>query len=360
MAGEKILLVDDRRENIVFLANDILRPEGYQVVTAMNGERGLEKALEENPDLIITDMEMPKMTGDAMIRALRGAGRTTPVILTTFHGSERAAVRAFRAGATDYLIKPFTVDEILEAVGRALSFLPEPPAQESSTQELLERRLAGLSTLHDVAKAVTSLLDLEQILSRTLQAAVYLSNAEEGHVMLLESFTDELFLRAIYSQRERRGRSVRIKVGDSLTRQVLDTGKPVILKPPASGNAEHKLKTGHLTKSMLAVPIKRVSEIMGVLLVDNIIKRTEFTEDDSHRLSILADYAAIAITNARLYEHALGRAEIAAEKVTQLAESDIVDCQAEATHLAEQLRTLAEEAERLGQQLQAMGTQTSI
>ena len=385
MAGEKILIVDDRRENIVFLANDIFRPAGYQVITAMDGERGLQKALEENPDLIITDMQMPRMTGDEMIHALREAGHTIPVILTTFHGSESAAIKAFRAGATDYLIKPFTVDEILEAVKRALSpravppapsadVEPQEPAQVPSTQKLLERRLAELSTLHDIGKAVISLLDLEEILSRTVQAAVYLSNAEEGHVMLVEPVTGDLYVQAAYNQRDKHARSVRIKVGDSLTRQVVDTSKPIILKPPPGGDAEHKLKTGHLTKSMLAVPIKRLRKVTGVLLVDNVIKQAEFTEKDSRQLSILADYVAIAIANGQLYRQAQERAEalarlleerpagtpghkdrveVVSEKAPRLTEADIADCCAEAARLADQLRTLADKTTKLGQRLQA-------
>ena len=359
MAGEKILLVDDRRENIAFLANDILRPQGYEIVTARDGQKGLEKALEERPDLIITDMQMPKMTGDEMIRALREAGHATPVILTTFHGSETAAIRAFRAGATDYVIKPFTVDEILQAVERALSFRPAPPAgakvvgpvQLSPAQELLERQLAELRTLCDVGKAVTSLLDVEEILARTVQAAVYLANAEEGHVMLIEPGSDEIYLRAAYNQRDKRPRSVRIRVGDSMTRQVVSTGRPIILKPPPGGDAGHKLRTGYLTKSMLAVPIKKVKEVIGVLLVDNVVTRVEFTEDDSRQLSMLADYAGIAIGNARRYEQAQGGAEAPGRKGAEVA-----DCQAEATRLADQLRAMAEEATRLSQRLQAMAS----
>jgi two-component system NtrC family sensor kinase len=386
MAGEKILIVDDRRENIVFLANNVLRPEGYQVVTAMDGERGLSKALEEKPDLIITDMRMPKMNGIQMIQALRQAGHHTPVILTTFHGSERTVIDAFRAGATDYLVKPFAIDEMLQAVERALSlrltptFPPvraEPQEQVGAltTQKLLERQLVELSTLHDIGKAVTALLDLEAVFYRIVEAAVYLANAEEGYLMLLDSPTGELYLRAAWSYGEKHARSFRLKVADSLTGQVVKTGKPITLKPPPSGDAQHKLKTGHLTKSMLAVPIKGMNEIIGVLLVDNVIKHTEFAEDDCRQLSNLAEYAAIAIENARLYKQAQerveemarlleerppgtlerkDRAEAPAPEPPQLNEADLADCHDEAARLATQLRTLAEEAERLVQRLQTM------
>ncbi len=363
MAGEKILIVDDRRENIVFLANDVLRPQGYEIITAMDGKKGLQKALEEKPDLIITDMRMPKMNGDEMIRALRETGHKVPVILSTFQGSERSAVQAFRAGATDYIIKPFTVDEILQAVERALALRPAPTAppsrvetqeetQVSSSQEILEQQLVKLSTLHDVGKTVTSLLDLETILSRTVEAAVYLSNAEESYLMLADPSSGELYLRVAWSHGDKRARRLRLKVSDSLTSQVVSTGKPIILKPPPSGSAEHKLKTGYLMKSLLAVPLKRVKEVIGVLSVGNIINRAEFTEDDSRQLSILAEYATIAIKNARLYKQMQEQAQVSSKGAPRPAETDITDYHAEASRLADQLHALAEEAEKLAQRFQ--------
>ena len=363
MAGEKILIVDDRRENIVFLANDVLRPQGYEIITAMDGKKGLQKALEEKPDLIITDMRMPKMNGDEMIRALRETGHKVPVILSTFHGSERSAIQAFRAGATDYIIKPFTVDEILQAVERALALRPAPTAppsrvetqeetQVSSSQEILEQQLVKLSTLHDVGKTVTSLLDLETILSRTVEAAVYLSNAEESYLMLADPSSGELYLRVAWSHGDKRARRLRLKVSDSLTSQVVSTGKPIILKPPPSGSAEHKLKTGYLMKSLLAVPLKRVKEVIGVLSVGNIINRAEFTEDDSRQLSILAEYATIAIKNARLYKQMQEQAQVSSKGAPRPAETHIADYHAEASRLADQLHALAEEAEKLAQRFQ--------
>ena len=78
MSGEKILVIDDRRENLLFLANSVLRPEGYEVITAMDGKQGLDKALAERPNLIITDLKMPRMSGLELMASLRKAERTSP------------------------------------------------------------------------------------------------------------------------------------------------------------------------------------------------------------------------------------------------------------------------------------------
>jgi len=117
---KKVLIIEDRRENIVFIANNILKPEGWEVITARDGELGLQKAIEEKPDLIITDLKLPKMHGLDMLEELTQRGYHVPTIVMTFHGSEETAIRAFRLGAVDYLIKPFGVDEMMSAIERAL------------------------------------------------------------------------------------------------------------------------------------------------------------------------------------------------------------------------------------------------
>jgi DNA-binding response OmpR family regulator len=130
----KILVIDDRRENIVFIVNNILKPLGYDVITARDGQMGLEKAQEEMPDLIITDLKLPKLNGLDILAQLRKRGNFTPAIVMTFHGSEETAVRALRLGVKDYLIKPFTLEDMQAALDRA--FKPQPTSVEAYRQKL--------------------------------------------------------------------------------------------------------------------------------------------------------------------------------------------------------------------------------
>jgi DNA-binding response OmpR family regulator len=129
----KVLIIDDRRENIVFIANNILKPMGYEVITARDGQTGLQKAEEEGPDLIITDLRLPKMGGLEILERLTEKEIYTPTIVMTFHGSEETAMKALRLGARDYLIKPFSIEEMEEALERA--FKPPPRANDTSRQE---------------------------------------------------------------------------------------------------------------------------------------------------------------------------------------------------------------------------------
>ncbi|HEM60790.1 MAG TPA: response regulator, partial [Chloroflexi bacterium] len=98
MASEKVLVVDDAQGVIDFLSDYVLRPNGYRVLSAVDGEGGLAVALADEPDLIILDLEMPKMSGMEVLERLNKEGVDIPVIVITFHGSETIAAEAFRMG----------------------------------------------------------------------------------------------------------------------------------------------------------------------------------------------------------------------------------------------------------------------
>ncbi len=138
MKQETILIVDDSLEMRRALNHYMLAPLGYNVVQATDGQNGLETALKQRPDLIITDMNMPKMNGLEMITALHKANTQIPVILMTLHGSETIAIEAFRLGIRDYLIKPFTTQEVEQTVNRALTETRLHKEKEELTRSLAQ------------------------------------------------------------------------------------------------------------------------------------------------------------------------------------------------------------------------------
>ncbi len=137
MANETILVVDDSPEIVRFLKQYALAPLGYNVLTAADGQEGLEMAIKLNPELIMLDMSMPRMNGLQMLNALRKTENKAPVIFMTMHGSENIAVEVFRLGVKDYMMKPFTLDEVKEAVDRALREVRLQREKEALTQELV-------------------------------------------------------------------------------------------------------------------------------------------------------------------------------------------------------------------------------
>ncbi|MCL4297526.1 MAG: response regulator [Anaerolineae bacterium] len=146
MSNETILVVDDSAEIVRVLKEYMLTPLGYQVISAADGRSGLKLAVSRQPDLILLDMQLPFMDGLEVLKSLRQAGCQAPVIFMTMHGSESTVVEVFRLGVRDYLAKPFTVEDVQQAVDRAL--------QESRLvreREELTRNLIASETVRQTA-----------------------------------------------------------------------------------------------------------------------------------------------------------------------------------------------------------------
>jgi DNA-binding response OmpR family regulator len=114
----RVLIIEDELPMRTVLG-DLLAAEGHRVLTAANGADGLERALAEQPDLILLDVMMPRLDGFALAQELRRLGRATPILMLTAKGQVDDRVRGLDAGADDYLVKPFSGDELLARV-RAL------------------------------------------------------------------------------------------------------------------------------------------------------------------------------------------------------------------------------------------------
>lgn len=118
MHKERVLVIEDELPMRTALV-DILQGEGYRVLSAADGEAGLRRALEEGPDLVLLDLMMPGLDGFAVCGELRRLARRMPVLMLTAKGQVEDRVQGLDAGADDYLVKPFSTEELLARV-RAL------------------------------------------------------------------------------------------------------------------------------------------------------------------------------------------------------------------------------------------------
>lgn len=325
MDQETILVVDDNQE-IVSALTDVLRSKGYNIISAFNGRAGLQLALDKRPDLILLDWNLPQLSGYQVLQALRERGDDTPVVLMTIHGSESVAVQAFRLGVRDYIRKPLRVPEILAAIERALSEdrlrreKERIAAQLSEANQQLEQRLLELTTLQAIGQSVTSVLDLDKVLDRVVEAACYFSDARESNLFLLDEENDALVLHAHHGVERSRPRNLCLKFSTSPLRQAIETGTPLSLTSKATGYSI-KLKTDYLVSSLLYVPLYIQERPLGLLGVSDKLGGKSFTAEDARLLTSLGSYAAIAIENARLYESekALARADTVKQMIVTLS-----------------------------------------
>ncbi|MDQ2746137.1 MAG: sigma-54 dependent transcriptional regulator [Acidobacteriota bacterium] len=150
-AGAKILLVDDK-EAMRDVLRKFLAAEGYAVETAADGREALAKFVAEPFDLVLTDIKMPALDGAELLAEILKINAQAIVILMTAFGSIEAAVAAIKNGATDYVSKPFQMDDVLFRIARALK------------ERRLEQRV---ETLENEAKKRTA---IEKIIGTSLPA----------------------------------------------------------------------------------------------------------------------------------------------------------------------------------------------
>jgi two-component system NtrC family sensor kinase len=323
---ERVLVIDDSQEIREFLSDYILKPKGFEVMTATNGLMGLEMAIAKEPDLIVIDQQMPRLTGLEVLQKLREREIDIPAILVTAHGSEDTAVAAFRLGIRDYVIKPIDVDEISESVDRALRESRLQRERDQLVQQLMEsnsqlqRRAQELNVLYGVGKSVSSSLDLEEVLQRVVEAAVYVVGAEEGMLMLLDEEQDELYIRASKNL-DSKARSTRKRVEDSLAGKVLKTKRAIAIGGDSQWKRTH---TALLVKSLIYVPLILQNDPIGVLGVMNRVKEQSFDSNDTRALSALAGYTTIAINNANIFSQNERERKILANVINQPGDPIIV------------------------------------
>ncbi|MDH3675244.1 MAG: response regulator transcription factor [Anaerolineae bacterium] len=116
--SNKVLLIEDEPQIAGFISRGLIR-EGYHIITAADGETGLEMAFAELPDLIILDIMLPGIDGLTVCRQIREGELQTPIIMLTAKDAVPDRVAGLEAGADDYLVKPFAFEELLARV-RAL------------------------------------------------------------------------------------------------------------------------------------------------------------------------------------------------------------------------------------------------
>jgi two-component system NtrC family response regulator len=152
----KILVIDDE-EKMCWALERALSQEGYQVVTATRGLQGIELAKKTEPSLVILDLKMPDIGGIEVLKQIKEINSNLPVIMITAHGSIDTAIEAMKIGATDYITKPFKLEEIKLQITKALHLF-NSENQLNLTQQELGNKYGKIVGQCDAIKEVALLI----------------------------------------------------------------------------------------------------------------------------------------------------------------------------------------------------------
>lgn len=186
---KKILVVDDGKP-ISDIIKFNLEKEGYEVVTAFDGEEALEKVEEENPELIVLDVMLPKKDGLEVVREVR-KNHNMPIIMVTAKETEIDKVLGLELGADDYVTKPFSNRELVARVKANLRRQTSTQADEPVEKETNDIKVGDL-TIHPDAYYVSKHGETIELTHREFELLYYLAR-HVGQVMTREHLLEEVW-----------------------------------------------------------------------------------------------------------------------------------------------------------------------
>ncbi len=278
LSQTRILIVDDEPDMVQLIAL-MLEKNNVSVLTAFNGAEAIEKALHENPDIIITDLMMPQVDGFSVMQEVFAKNPHIPVIVTTAHGSTKAAIQALRLGAFDFLIKPLKPANVRQAVSKASR------QQFNQKLDLWQRQITN---------AISVSRDLTQIARELLTLTATALGAEHGLIWWPDGSLPAIALTPADAALE--SLFVRWAKSAGLTTPSPEKSIGKILQ---AGELEPE---DFFPASLIAIPLTAHKLTHCVLFLSH-NQPDYFDHHDLSFLETLTPFAALAIDNARIYTY---------------------------------------------------------
>ncbi len=294
MTGERILVVDDTDDIRDIVINNILKPYAFDYIEAGDGLEALEEIKANAPDLVLCDLQMPRMDGIGLLHKLREEKINIPVVLMTSYGSEEIAVEVFRLGVRNYVIKPFTEEDLLSAIEGALAETRLRNERDQLNENLatlnvdLKTHVQQLEALYRAGREIVSISNPDVLMMRILESIEQFATVEDAALLLLDTDGKTLVTRAV---RSRDGVQLTKRTSDDkLAREAIETNEPRVGDPQIDGSLEH-------FKVPVCVPMqvgKTTSVLSATLSTDAVSDRL------LNLLNTLAVYAAVSLERVRL------------------------------------------------------------
>lgn len=337
----EVIVLADVDTNAQTLIDRILTPAGIAA----------QPAGPDTPEANVLVVDVTQLRGDPLagLRNLRTQGVKAPAIVMAAHFPANWQRDLFRLGVRDVLLKPYKPVELCEAiVAVSETFITEGTTQKLSRrvvemQEIIRRRSEEIRLLSEIGRSVAGLDELDEILTRVVEAAAYVTDAEDASIYLFDEESKSLLLRASKQAGERHATLQRLRVEDTLVGEVYSTSKPM-LRQPSMESGPLKVQTGFLVQSLINVPLRIRTDTVGVLGVYNRLISRSFNEHHRTVLMALADWAGVGL------EHALLNQRIpapVADQNAQISPRQDTAIPAVSNQFIEELRDLTVELDQI-------------
>lgn len=293
----RVVVIADIDSNAESLVSRVLQPANIEA-----WPRGADAP---PPDVVVVDITQLRGDPLANLRNFRTTGNAAPAIVLAAHFPLAKIRDLFRLGVSDFLLKPYRPADLCSAIFE----LSETRSSQADTQKLadrvegmreqLRRRSDEIRMLSEIGRTVVSMDDLNAILRSVVEAAAYVTDAEEANIYLADPESKELILRASKQAGERHATLQKLRSTDTLVGEVYQSGQPVLRQPSLEAGPV-KVQTGFLVQSTVNVPLRVREHVVGVLGVYNRLAPRTFTEHHLTLLIALADWAGVALEQASL------------------------------------------------------------
>jgi signal transduction histidine kinase/DNA-binding response OmpR family regulator len=291
MPDERVLVADDEA-SVLDMCIRALSMEGYLVSGVTSGQAAIELARSQPFDLLVTDIRMPTVTGLQAFQTIREHSPDIVGIVITAHGAVDTAIEALKLGMYDFLLKPFSLDELSTTVARALE-------QKRVTKE--NARLKALIPLFQVSQAFGTMADLRSQLYQVVLAAVQETAAHMGILVLRSEASQDYQTTQLVHASGVQPSTTAPELSPALLSQVATQQQAILWQATTSPYplfASSASVEQPLTGAVLPLTVK--GELLGVLALTKGQWDTAFTDSDMGFLSVLASQAATSVQNSRL------------------------------------------------------------
>lgn len=294
---KRILVIEDE-EKLRSVLKFVLDEEGYEVISAENGETGLEMARSAMPDLILLDVLLPDINGFDICRSLKSEAefKSIPVLMMTALGDVENKLNGFSAGADDYVSKPFNLQELLSRVKSHLRM--------KDLYDIVKAEEEEKSALLDVSRSLSSASGPPETLYLIVSKIAGVMEVKRCSIIYIDPKNQHGFVMASHDSREIRHLKIDLDKYPEI-QKVRETGEPVIINDvysdPILCSVRDVLDLIDI-KSIMAFPISFKEAIIGTLILRTSRRERPFNDREIRFCSVIAHLAAAPLKNAYMME----------------------------------------------------------